>query len=368
LRDTFIRTLTDIARRDKRVMLLTADMGFKVLDHFAKNFPNQFLNMGVAEQNMAGVATGLALEGKIVFTYSIVNFPTMRCLEQIRNNICYHNANVKIVCVGGGLCYGPLGISHHATEDLAIMRVLPQMKVLAPGDLTETQLVTQVVYETPGACYLRLGRGGEPEVHEKPLKFSLGKGIPVFREGEVALLSTGGILLNAVKARESLADQGVSSSLHSIPTLQPLDQELIWRLAQTSRLIVTIEEHSIIGGLGGAVAEVLAEIPGPKPPLVRIGLREGFSCEVGDQEYLRAIYGLSPVAISQRVKGALQEPEYLDNFCNISTKVQETIQNIQLLLSEFDQMVSSDVKERIKKALVDLKWSAYNNELQSQIR
>jgi len=302
LRDTFIRTLTDIARRDKRVMLLTADMGFGVLDQFAKNLPDQFLNMGVAEQNMAGVATGLALEGKIIFTYSIVNFPTLRCLEQVRNNICYHNTSVKIVCVGGGLCYGPLGISHHATEDLAIMRVLPEMKVLAPGDLRETRHATRLVYETPGACYLRLGRGGEPDVHKKPLKFSLGQGVPVFPTGDVALLSTGGILGNAVKARQYLADQGVSSSLHSIPTLQPLDQGLIQHLAQTARLIVTIEEHSIIGGLGGAVAEVLAELPCPKPQLVRIGLKDGFSCEVGDQEYLRKIYGLSPEAIVKRVE------------------------------------------------------------------
>jgi transketolase len=305
LRDTFVRILMDIARQDKRVMLLTADLGFGVLTRFAEAFPQQFLNMGVAEQNMTGVATGLALEGKIVFTYSIGNFPTLRCLEQIRNDVCYHDANVKIVCIGGGFCYGPLGISHHATEDLAIMRALPQMKVMAPGDLTETRFITQTAYETPGPCYLRLGRGGEADIHQKSIKFSLGQGIPLFPEGEVALLASGGILANAVMARKLLESQGISASLHSLPFLQPLDHGLIQALVHASRLIVTIEEHSIIGGLGGAVAEVVAEMAGPRPPLLRLGLRQGFSCEVGDQEYLREIYGLSPEAIVRQIREAL---------------------------------------------------------------
>ena len=305
MRDTFVQALMDIARQDKRVMLLTADLGFGVLDLFAETFPDQYLNVGVAEQNMTGVATGLALEGKIVFTYAIGNFSTLRCLEQIRNDVCYHNANVKILCIGGGFCYGSLGISHHATEDLAIMRVMPQMKVMAPGDLEETRVATRMAYETAGPCYLRLGCGGEPNIHQNPLNFSLGQGISLFPKGDVALLSTGGILGNASRAREMLESQGISASLHSLPFLQPLDHGLIQRIARTSRLVVTIEEHSIIGGLGGAVAEVLAELLEPKPPLVRVGLRKGFSCEVGDQEYLRKIYGLTPEAIVQRVSETL---------------------------------------------------------------
>lgn len=309
MRDTFVQAVTEIARQDQRVMLLTGDLGFGVLTPFAETFPDQFLNVGVAEQNMTGVAAGLALEGKIVFTYSIGNFPTMRCFEQIRNDVCYHNANVKIVCIGGGFCYGPLGISHHATEDLAIMRVLPQMKLMAPGDLSETTSMTRLAFETAGPCYLRLGRGGEPDIHQKPPDVPLGKAIPLFPDGEVALLSTGGILSNAIQAREILVSQGLSVSLHSIPFLQPLDHELIIKLAQASRLMVTIEEHSIIGGLGGAAAEVLAELPDFKSQLVRIGLREGFSSEVGDQEYLREIYGLSAEAIARRVEDALMGRE-----------------------------------------------------------
>ncbi len=319
MRDTFVKALMAIARKDERVMLLTGDLGFGVLTPFAETFPGQFLNVGVAEQNMTGVATGLALEGKIVFTYSIGNFPTLRCLEQIRNDVCYHNANVKIVCIGGGFSYGPLGISHHATEDLAIMRALPYMKVMAPGDLTETVVITQMAYKTPGPCYLRLGRGGEPKIHDKLKQVNLGQAIPLFPRGEVAFLTTGGILFNVIKARGILNGQGTTVSLHSIPSLKPLDQELIIHLAKTSELIVTIEEHSIIGGLGGAVAEVLAEFPGWKPPLVRIGLRDGFSCEVGAQEYLRQVYGLCPAGIANQVNKALAPHKKKANVCLIKS-------------------------------------------------
>lgn len=302
MRDAFVRALTEIARSDRNVMLLTADLGFGVLTHFAREFPNQYLNVGVAEQNMTGIATGIALEGRIVFTYSIGNFPTLRCLEQVRNDVCYHNANVKIVSIGGGFCYGPLGISHHATEDLAIMRALPNIKVVAPGDLTETGLATRAAYNTVGPCYLRLGRGGEPKVHDAPPDFNIGKAITLYPGGDVALISTGGILQNAVKAREILENSGVRASVHSMHSLQPLDEEFIRRISKSARLVVTVEEHSVTGGLGGAVAEVLAELPSPKPRLVRIGLRAGFSCEVGDQEYLREIYGLSPEKIAGKVR------------------------------------------------------------------
>ena len=301
MRDTMVKALMEIASQDQRVMLLTADLGFGVLTPFAEAYPKQFLNVGVAEQNMAGLAAGLALEGKIVFLYSIGNFPTLRCLEQIRNDICYHQADVKIIAIGGGLCYGPLGISHHATEDLAIMRALPNLQVMAPGDLAETHLLTQIAYRTKGPVYLRLGRGGEARVHQGDLEVKLGQGITLFPEGEVALLSTGGILENAVMARERLAAWGVKASLHRLPFLQPLDTGLIENLAQAASLLATMEEHSIIGGLGGAVAEVLAELPEPKALLLRFGLRQGFSCEVGDQNYLREIYGLSPDSMARRI-------------------------------------------------------------------
>jgi transketolase len=309
MRDAFVRALTELARVDRNLLLLTADLGFGVLTGFAQEFPRQFLNVGVAEQNLTGVATGLALEGKTVFTYSIGNFHTLRCLEHIRNDVCYHQANVKIVSIGGGFCYGPLGVSHHATEDLAIMRALPHLTVVAPGDVTEAFLATRAVYGRPGPCYLRLGRGGEPTIHPGEPDFILGKAIPLFVEGEVALLSTGGILASVVAAQELLQERNIPVRVYSVHSLKPLDQELINELADQARLLVTVEEHHITGGLGGAVAEVLAELARPRAPLIRLGLRGGFSSEVGDQDYLREIYGLSPQAIARQVQEALRKPE-----------------------------------------------------------
>lgn len=306
MRDAFVKTLTELARRDRSVMLLTGDLGFGVLTKFSEEFPEQYLNMGVAEQNMTGVAAGLALEGKKIFTYSIGNFCTLRCLEQIRNDVCYHNADVKIVSIGGGFCYGPLGISHHATEDLAIMRALPNLTVVAPGDLTETEIATKMVYEHKGPCYLRLGRGGEARVHEKVPDFTFGKAIRVVPEGDVALISTGGILSNVIKAAKLLKESGVVASMTSMPFIVPFDHETVAGLAKNSKLIATVEEHTISGGLGGAVAEVLAEMRGPKCDLIRLGVKEGFTSVVGDQNYLRDIYGLSPDAIASAVKSATE--------------------------------------------------------------
>lgn len=302
MRDAFVRVLTNLARNDKDVMLLTADLGFGVLTGFAEEFPDQFLNVGIAEQNMTGLAVGLAMEGKKVFTYSIGNFPTLRCLEQIRNDVCYHKADVKIVCVGGGFSYGPLGISHHATEDLAVMRALPNMTVLAPGDIVESEKATALAYDMFGPCYLRLGRGNEPKIHEGDPSVELGKALMLFCGGEIPLLSTGGILPNVVETHNELQAAGIETSVYSMLSVKPIDYNLICELAQSSKFIVTVEEHSVIGGLGSAVAEILSGLSSRRPPLLRIGLEDIFSYEVGDQDYLREFYGLSPSAIAMRIK------------------------------------------------------------------
>ncbi len=300
-----IRVLEGLAEADPDVMLITGDLGFGVLTRFSERFPRQFLNAGVAEQNMTGLAVGMALEGKTVFTYSIGNFPTLRCLEQIRNDACYHNANVKIVCIGGGFTYGSLGISHHATEDLAILRALPDITVIAPGDPVEAAAATRAVYETPGTCYLRLGRGGEPRIHAGAIDFRVGKAIRLFEGGDVAILSTGGILKVAYDAREKLEASGLKTGLFSVHTVKPIDRELVTELAATVRLMVTLEEHTVIGGLGGAVAEIVAQMPGPKAGLEMVGLRDCFSSVVGDQEYLRSVYGLTAGDVVSRVGARL---------------------------------------------------------------
>ena len=189
MRDTFVKTLLEIAKKDKNVYIVTGDLGFGVLKPFWEELPDQIINAGIAEQNMTSIAAGLALQGKIVYTYSIGNFPTLRCIEQIRNDCAYHDANVKVVCVGGGFVYGSLGMSHHATEDIAIMRALPNVTVVAPGDLVEAACATKAIYETPGTCYLRLGRGGEKQIHESIENFEIGKAIKI-QDGSSSAPST----------------------------------------------------------------------------------------------------------------------------------------------------------------------------------
>lgn len=301
MRDTFVRTLIEIAMADKDVHLLTGDLGFGVLKPYWEQLPEQFTNVGIAEQNMTGIAAGLALSGKKIFTYSIGNFPTLRCLEQIRNDCAYHDANVKIVCVGGGFVYGPLGISHHATEDLAVMRALPSMVVMAPGDLTEAAACTRAIYEHSGTCYLRLGRGGEMKIHESIPDFKIGKAIQI-KEGErMVIFSTGGIFDEALGAVGLLNDKGFYPALYTFPTVKPIDRELIEECAKRYELIVTVEEHTVVGGFGSAVSEVLSELRGTRAVQMKIGLNDTYSCIVGTQKYLRNEYGMSADKIANRI-------------------------------------------------------------------
>ncbi len=306
MRTAFIETLFELAKQDERIVLIVGDLGFRVVTPFIEQLPRQFLNAGVAEQNMTAVAAGMALSGKIAFTYSIANFPTLRCLEQVRNDVCYHNANVKVVSVGGGFAYGSMGVTHHATEDLAVMRALPGMVVVAPGDPVETRAATRAITAYPGPCYLRLGKAGEPNVHQTEIHFVLGKAIRMREGRDATLISTGGLLQTTVQAAQRLADEGIETRVLSMHTLKPLDTEAVLAAARETRAIVTIEEHSIIGGLGGAVAEVLAEADGAKVAFKRIGLPSSFSPHIGSQEYMQERQGLTGEAISKCVAGMLQ--------------------------------------------------------------
>ncbi len=305
MRTAFIETLTRLAERDRRIVLVVGDLGFGVVDEFASRFPGQFINAGVAEQNMTGLAAGMALCGKIVFTYSIGNFPTLRCLEQIRNDLCYHEANVKIVSVGGGLGYGALGMSHHATEDLAILRSLPGLTVIAPGDPNETECAVEAVASARGPCYLRLGRADEPIVHPERPGFAIGKALLVREGADLTLIATGGMLAIAVSAAETLAQEGVSARVLSMHTIKPLDSRAILDSAKRTRVVVTLEEHSILGGLGGAVAEVLAEAGLSRVTFRRIGLPSVYTKEVGDQAYLRRAHGLDEPSVVATVRSIL---------------------------------------------------------------
>jgi len=306
VRSAFIETLFSAAQADQRVVLLVGDLGFGVVTPFMEELPDQFINAGVAEQSMTGMAAGMALCGRIAFTYSIANFPTIRCLEQIRNDICYHNANVRIVSVGGGMAYGALGMSHHATEDLAIMRAIPNMLVVAPGDPAEARMATlALVEEHEGPAYLRLGRAGEPEVHATTPEFRLGKAITIRQGGDVTLIATGGMLHNTVKAADTLSAEGIRCRVLSMHTVKPIDSEAILASAAETRAVFTVEEHSVIGGLGGAVAEVLMEADCGPVKFRRIGLPDQFSALVGDQEFLREQYGLDVNGIARQVRAQL---------------------------------------------------------------
>ena len=302
MRNTFLDTLYEIAKRDPRIVFITGDLGFGVVERYMEELPNQFVNAGVAEQNMTGMAVGMALSGKIVFTYSIANFPTLRCLEHVRNDVCYHQADVKIVSVGGGFAYGMLGATHFATEDLGVMRMLPNLLVVAPGDPVETRYATRALVERRGPCYLRLGKAGEPIVHQNEIDFELGKAIRVRDGGDVTLISTGGMLHNTVAAAEMLDAAGVHARVLSMHTLKPLDIEAVHSAAIDTGAIVTIEEHSIVGGLGSAVAEVLAEAHHFHARFKRLGVPSHFAPRVGTQDYLLREHGLSVEQITNSVK------------------------------------------------------------------
>lgn len=300
MRAAFVKELTRLAEEDPRIFFITGDLGFGVLEDFAQRFPDQFLNAGVAEQNMTGLAAGLAASGRIVFTYSIANFPTIRALEQVRNDICYHALPVRIVAVGGGLSYGPLGYSHHAVEDLAIMRALPGMTVVAPGDPIEAAAATRAVVDLPGPAYLRLGKSGEPAVHAGPVDFTIGKGISVREGTDATIVTTGGMLHVASSAADQLAESGVNIRLLSMHTLKPLDTTAILDAARSTGGIVTVEEHAAVGGLFSAVAESLAT-EHIATRVARVALPDEIVREVGSQEYLRSIHGLTQLEIANAV-------------------------------------------------------------------
>lgn len=305
MRDTFVRTLVECAKKDKNIELITGDLGFGVLKPFWEQCPDQFTNAGIAEQMMTGVAAGMALTGKNVFTYSIGNFPTLRCLEQIRNDCAYHNANVKVVCIGGGFVYGSLGMSHQATEDIACLRALPDVVVLAPGDLVEAEECTKALAMYNGTAYLRLGRGGEKRIHDKIENFRIGKAIKICDGDNVAIFSAGAIFEEVEPCREVLQQNGYNPIVYTFPTVKPIDKDVIEYVARNVDLIVTYEEHNIIGGFGSAVAEVMAEMKQKKATLLRVGLNDEYSVRVGNQKYLRGQYGIDAQSIAEKILKAL---------------------------------------------------------------
>ncbi|MBT4121065.1 MAG: 1-deoxy-D-xylulose-5-phosphate synthase [Candidatus Magasanikbacteria bacterium] len=302
MRNTVINTIHEAARKNKNIIFLTADLGFSVIEDFQNELPEQVFNVGISEQNMVGVAAGLALQGKKVFIYSIMPFVTMRCLEQIRVDICYQNLDVTVVGVGAGFAYGTLGATHHSIEDIAVMRVLPNMKIISPADPLEAEKLIEYIIKNKGPFFIRLNRGGEENLSSKNKEISFGKG-RILREGkEVSILSTGSITEIALEAAQLLKNDKIDVEVISFHTLKPLDVDLIENLISNRKIIITLEEHSYIGGLGSAVSEVIAESD-KKCSFKRIGINDEYPKLIGRQDYLRGVSGLS----TSNVVGIIKE-------------------------------------------------------------
>jgi len=307
MRDAFIAKLSELAAKDSKIALLTGDLGFGVLTHFAEKFPNQFINAGVAEQNMTALACGMALSGWKTYTYSIANFTTLRCLEQIRNDICYHGADVCVVSVGAGFSYGQLGMSHFATEDLAIMRALPGMRVVTPAERWEVEDLTEQLAAEPGPAYIRIDKGIGGTTRRAGERAIIGKARTIRDGSDVSLLSAGAILRETVAAAEMLADDGILTEVISFPTIKPIDVDAIIATARKTRRIVTVEEHTIVGGLGALVAETCLEAAIQIDGFKRIGLQDCYPSIVGDQNFLRSQYGMDAAAIRDAAKSIVGE-------------------------------------------------------------
>ena len=302
MRDAFVERLTVLAADDPKICLITEDLGFGVLDDFAKQLPGQYINAGVAEQNMTAIAAGMALEGHSVFTYSIANFPTLRCLEQIRNDVCYQRANVKIVGVGAGYTYGAQGYTHHGIEDLSVIATLPEIDVIAPGDPLEARLATRAMLARPGPCYLRLGKAGEPLLHSDEPKFERGRMIALRPGKDALVIATGGILAQALEAAERWSTQGKQAAVWSAPWLRPFDGEAIGRAATDFPAILTVEEGVETGGLGAATARILAQTPNPRALHIGVSISPELRPASLSQEAHRARQGLDANGILARLQ------------------------------------------------------------------
>ena len=301
MRNAFIEELTLLAEEDDNIFLIVGDLGFGVIENFEKRFPNQFLNAGVAEQNMMGMAAGLASAGYKVYVYSIGNFPVFRCLEQIRNDICYQELDVSIVSIGAGLSYGTLGYSHHAIDDIGVMSALPGMTIYSPADAIETRRALRESMSLQTPKYFRLGKSGEPEIFNQ-ISTEFPNCTELTNGNDLLVLTTGAITNEAIEAAAVLKNLGIEISVVAIPVLKPLafDKDLIRRFNN----VVVLEEHSESGGLGTIISEKLA-LSGLKANLVKLGLADQVHHELGSQKFLRHHFKMDAVAIVEKVKQIL---------------------------------------------------------------
>ena len=306
MRNAFADELTKLGDEEPRVVMLSGDIGNRLFDNFKAKHPSRFFNCGVAEANMMGVAAGIAMNGLRPVAYTITPFVTTRCLEQIRTDVCYHEAPVTIVAVGAGLSYSGLGPTHHACEDISFLRSIPNMVVICPGDAFEVRAALRAAMQQDRPVYIRMGKKGEPVVHAGPIEnFRIGKAISVSDGKDVCLLSTGNMLPEAIEAAHKLKKTGISAQVVSFHTVKPLDEAFLKDAFGRFTLVATIEEHSLIGGFGAAVSEWLTDSGTTNQNFVRFGTPDAFFKKSGEQEYAREMLGLSAHQIAEKIVHAL---------------------------------------------------------------
>ncbi len=303
MRDAFIDELTALAQGDPRIVVLSADIGNRMFDKFRAAFPDRFINTGIAEANMTGIAAGLAMAGLRPFTYTIAAFNPGRCIEQIRLDVCQHNLPVTVVGVGAGLSYASLGPTHHALEDIAWMRTLPNMIVTCPSDSFEVRGAIHAALAQNGPVYLRLGKKGEPVIHKEKPVFRFGESLKVKAGTDAAILAVGTTLAAAVTAAEMLDRAGISTAVYSFHTVKPLDELLLTRLfaADGAKRIIALEEHSAIGGARSAIAEWLADHGGTHVPFLHFAAPDAFLHEAGNREWVSRRIGIDARAIANKI-------------------------------------------------------------------
>lgn len=291
MRSAYLETLYKLASEDDRVYAIISDNGAIVYDDFKKAFPDRLLNAGIAEANMVGMAAGLAERGKIPFAYTIGAFLAYRAYEFILNDVCLQNKNVKMVGIGEGVSYSLLGSSHHTLYDMAVLRPIPNLTILSPASPIEVKKAVIAAYENDGPVYIRLGTNREKEIYQSEYEYIIGKGVELKDGNDVTIISTGSIVSDSIEIAVNLEKRGISTRVINIHTIKPFDKDIIIKAANETGLLCTIEEHSIIGGLGSAVAEVMADYRCNKR-LLRFGFKDQFAIGYGKHEEVKKMNDL----------------------------------------------------------------------------
>jgi transketolase len=303
MRKTCLNEIYALAQQEEKVFFIGSDLGVDTLKEFKENIPDRFFMEGISEANVIGMASGLAMEGKIVYVNTIGTFLTRRCFEQIVVDMCLHNVNVRLIGNGGGLVYAPLGPTHEIIEDLAILRSIPNMSIVAPADADEMKRLIPLTLNYPGPLYVRLGKGFDPIVSRNDLPFEIGKAIPMMKGKDALVVTTGITLQPALEAAELLRQEGIKISILHMHTIKPLDTITLLEYAADVDVIITMEEHTILGGLGGAVAEVILEKNFAQPKrFKRIGIPDMFADEYGSQASLMKRFGITSENLISTIK------------------------------------------------------------------